>query len=366
MADKVNVCWVIGGYFQRKQLIQKISGSLANVKVINVQEETSGEDVLHMIKQSDEGIFNFDIQNKIIILNSMPVFKNTKQPGRMWTKVLNDCPSNVVVIFNNINKSSSVSLFKLAKKIGKVFEYDSKISESEAIEISEHFFEQDGKKVEPEDVNYFVGRIQDDKKIDSDLVHSNLMKLSAYVGKNKAVTRDDIYAAIPNNTKFVIWDWFDLMDRRNFHSLIVQIDELKKKEKPSNIVASSLPVLRWRFKLVLLAKEQKIISKDSRKVIEELSKMQKLNKDGELRQLYSDYSIRGVLYGKPGDTPPIDVYTRGQLISILKLIDNFMIKNRYGANECQSEMMLEILFMFVCGHGDLSIIKDVRQYLIER
>ena len=156
------------------------------------------------------------------------------------------------------------------------------------------------------------------------------------------------------------------MDKKDFHSLVVLLKELKANDKISNILASSMPVLRWRYKLLLLVKEHQIALKDSRKVIDKISQMQKRNKDGELKQLYSDYSIRGLLYGKAGSTPPIDLYTRGQLISILKLIDNFTLKSRYGANECQSEMMLQILFMFICGHGDLSIIKDIRQYLIER
>lgn len=366
MADKVNVCWLMGGYFQRKQLIQKIHESLADAVTVNVSEETSGEEVLGLIQRSDEGIFDTESSNKVIILRSLPKFKSTKQPGRLWKSVLNDVPPNVVVVFDNINKSESAALFKFVKQIGKVFEYDTKISRSEAIEMSEHFFEQEEKKITPENMAYLVDRVQDDKKVDSDLVFSNLMKLLVYIGKAKEVTKDDISSAVVNNTKFVVWDWFELMDKRDFHSLVVQINELKTKEKFSNLVASSLPVIRWRYKLLLMVKEQKMISKDSRKVIEELSKLKKRNKEGELKQLYSDYSIRGLLYGSAGSTPPIDLYTRGQLISILKLIDNFILKNRYGATECQSELMLEMLFMFICGHGDLSIIKDVRQYLIER
>lgn len=366
MADKVNVCWVLGGHFQRKRLIKKISDSIANAKVVNIQEGTSGEAILDMINRSDEGIFNTDVQNKIIILKDLPDFKSTKQPGKLWSKVLKDCPYNIVVIFNDIPKSSSVSLFKLVKNIGKIFDYDNNISNSEAIEMAEFFFEEEGKKIEPEDISFLIDRIQNDKKVDSDLVYSNLMKLSAYVGKNKSVTREDISNAIPNITKFVIWDWFDLMDSKDFHSLIVNVSQLKSTENISNLLASALPVVRWRFKLLLMVKEQKMISKDSRKVIMELSELKKRNKDGELKQLYSDFSIRGLLYGKSGGVPPIDLYTRGQLISILKLIDNFILKSRYGANECQSELMLEMLFMFICSHGDLSIIKDVRQYLIER
>lgn len=366
MSDKVNVCWVLGGYFQRKQLIQKISDSIDNAKIIKVSEEASGEEVLNTIKKSDESIFNFDPQNKIIILKCVPAFKSTKQPGRMWSKVLQSCPDNVVVVFDDVSKTESVSLFKLVKKIGKVFEYDSKISHSEAIEMSEFFMEEQDKKIEPEDISFFVDRIQDDNKIESDLVYSNLLKLSAYIGKAKKVTKDDIVNAVPKNTKFVVWDWFDLMDKKDFHSLVVLINDLKNSDKLSNILSSSMPVLRWRYKLLLLVKEHQIVLKDSRKVIDKISEMQKRNKDGELKQFYSDYSIRGLLYGKAGSTPPVDLYTRGQLISILKLIDNFTLKSRYGANECQSEMMLQMLFMFVCNHGDLSIIKDVRQYLIER
>lgn len=356
----------MGAYFQRQQLIQKISDSVSEAKIINISEDTSGEDVLDIIKTSDEGIFNTDSQNKIIILGTIPKFKNTKQPGRLWSKTLKECPPNIVLVFNDILKTESTSLFKLVKKIGKVFECDVKISNSEAIEMAQCFFEKDEKKIEPEDIAYFVSRIQNDNKVDSDLVYSNLIKLNAYIGKKKQIEREDITESIPNNSKFVIWDWFDFMDKKDFHSLMVEISQLKTSEKMSNLLSSALPVLRWRFKLLLMVKEQKILSKDSRKVISELSQLKKTNKDGELKQFYSDYSIRGSLYGQAGGVPPIDLYTRGQLISILKLIDNFILKSRYGANECQSELMLEMLFMFICGHGDLSIIKDIRQYLIER
>jgi len=366
MSDKVNVCWLIGGYFQRKQLIKSIHESIANAATINVSEETSGEEVLSIIQRSDEGIFDTESSNKVIIIRSLPEFKKTKQPTKLWKSVLENCPSNIVVIFDNVNKSESPTLFKFVKKIGKVFECDVKISRSEAIETVEHFFEQEEKKITPENMAYLVDRVKDDKKLDADLIYSNLIKLLAYMGKSKEVTKEDITLTISNNTKFVIWDWFELMDKKDFHSLVVDINSIKNKEKLSNVVASSLPVIRWRYKLLLMVKEQQMIFKDSRKVIEELSSLKKKDKDGELKQAYSDYSIRGLLYGTASSTPPIDLYTRGQLMSILKLIDNFILKNRYGATECQSELMLEMLFMFICRHGDLSIIKDVRQYLIER
>lgn len=366
MADKVNVCWLFGGYFQRQQVIDKIVQSLTEAKVVRIPEEASGEDVSDLLKRSDEGIFNDEVQNKVVILSHIPSFKSVKQSGRLWSKLVKECPENIILVFNNIPKTESSSLFKLVKKIGKVFDYNDKISTSEAIEISEHYLKQEGKKIDPEYIKLFIDRIKDDKKIESDLVYSSLIKLCAYLGKDKTITQEHILNAVNKNTKFVVWDWFELMDKKDFHSLMVNMSELKKNEKISNILSSLLPVLRWRFKLILLTKEQKIISKDSNKVLKELAKIKKANKNGELKQAYSDYSIRGLLFGKPGVTAPIDTYTRGQLISMLKLIDNFILKTRYGANECQSEMMLEVLFMFVCQHNDVSVIKDIRKYLIER
>lgn len=366
--DKVNVCWILGGFFQRKKLIDSIANQISNAETVYMPEDATGEEVQRLLRSSDEGIFDVEEGNRIVVLGHLPTFSNTKQPGRLWSKILSDCPSNCVVVFNNVSKYESSSLFKLVKKIGKVFEYDHKISTSDAITFAESYIEEDGKKINSSLLPSIVDRIKEDKKVDSDLLYINLVKLSGYLGSDKEVTKEDIFKVVNKNVKFTIWDWFDLVDKKDYTQLMIEFIDLKTKEKPSQIIAAVLPVFRWRFKLMLLVKSYKDSLKDSNKVLKAMSGMKKITKkenEEEFPPLYSDFTIRGILYGRPSGVPPVEVFNKVQLVSILRLIDGFLLKTRDGATEVQSELMLQTLFMFICGKGDTETIKNLRNYLID-
>lgn len=368
MSDRINVCWLVGGYFQRKNLIDTIISQVSSPTVVYMPETATGEEVQKILKESGEGIFGMEEGNKVIILGHLPKFKNTKQPGRLWAKILSECPDNCIVLFNNVNKYDSTSLFKLVKKIGKVFEYETKVDSSDAIAMVENFFETEEKKVDPKLFAMIVDRLKEDKKIDSDLLHINLHKLILYVGKAKTVTKEDISKAVSKSSKFVIWDWFDLIDKRDYNSLMLEYKELKQKEKPSEIINSTLPVFRWRFNLMLLVKDYRDKLKDSHKVLSAMKDMKKTTKkdaEDEYPPLYSDFVVRGILYGKPSGHPPVDVFTKGQLITILKLIDSFMLSNRWGKTEEQCDMMMQTLLLFICNKADPEVIKNLRNYLVD-
>ena len=119
---------------------------------------------------------------------------------------------------------------------------------------------------------------------------------------------------------------------------------------------------------MLLVKSYKDGLKDSNKVLKAMSGMKKITKkenEEEFPPLYSDFTVRGILYGKPSGIPPVEVFNKVQLVSILRLIDGFLLKTRDGATELQSELMLQTLFMFICGKGDTDTIKNLRNYLID-
>ena len=368
MSDRINVCWLIGGYSQRKNLIDNIVSQVSNPNVIYMPDSATGEEVQRILKESGEGIFGMEDGNKVIILGHLLKFKNTKQPGRLWSKILSECPDNCIVLFNNVNKYDSTSLFKLVKKIGKVFEYENKVDVSDAISMTESFFESEEKKIDSTLNALIVDRLKEEKKIDSDLLHINLQKLILYVGRAKTITKEDIVRAVSKNSKFVIWDWFDLIDKKDYNSLMLEYKDLKQKEKPSEIINSTLPVFRWRFNLMLLVKDYKDRLKDSQKVLSAMKNMKKTTKkdsEEEYAPLYSDFVVRGILYGKPSGHPPVDVFTKGQLITILKLIDGFMLSNRWGKTEEQCDMMMQTLLMFICNKTEPEVIKNLRNYLVD-
>jgi len=356
MTGQANICWVIGGYFQRKDIISSILQKVGNPPA-------------HIYDDVDMGSFQEEVcevsmfdDNKVVIINNWPRYDGTKNKfNKVFLSTLKSISPNCVLIINNIS-SQSKKIFEYINSYGKVYKFETNISNNQASAFLEKFFKQHQKSISSQEINSILLSFgQGVYQFNVDQVYLVAQKILHFIGDRKVIKEFDILKTCNNNNEFVIWSLFSCFDNKDYISVSqlmknLFIDDILKSIE--NLIQSSL----WRYKAILLAKEainNGISKKDVIFKIQQLSKIQQESsglqsstvaefKNEKKVPIYSEKILKNLIEGNYYNKAAIEQYSRKQIFDIVRVLQSFLNKIRKGISEKKAKIILNDIFMLIC------------------
>jgi hypothetical protein len=183
----------------------------------------------------------------------------------------------------------------------------------------------------------------DINKIDSII---NLAKnILTYNGdRKKILTKEDVIKCLPKNSKFLIWDIFIHLDKKEFLNCSKLLNNYLLTDSPSAVANSLFFVLLRRYKLIYLIKNLLNNNVGNKECSQKIKELKKINKESEEKQIYSDYEINKILY----DEKLLSTYSEIELLKILKGIYELGMKIRYCSEDIDYINSLHSIFMLIC------------------
>ena len=377
---KVNVCFLKGNLFQRKEILQKIKNSFETFE-LSIYDKSSS------YKYVEQKILEYSCfsENRIIILNELPSSSQTRTTVlNHLKKLLLIIPSDCLLILNNLDISSK-SFLSVVNKIGKVFEFDQIIDREAAKKYIFKYFKDKDKKIEIKNVDIIVESISfGDKKIDLDKLFLLLDKMNQYVGRKKDIKKEDVIAVCSHSNDFIIWDLFNKLDEKNIcRSLLLVNNVVSVIEKIEEEVSRIINLMLWRYKLLLYSKGYAVKNVKIEEISQNISNLNKLerkgkdfriitnkkkDKEGNVIHAYSKKNIESLFRSYYGRKPTIQCYTEDELLLINYTLYQSLLKIRSGCTISEIVILLELICMVICGKiknlSHLDILKNKNTLLI--
>tara|TARA_Y100000310_G_C20700031_1_gene828892 strand:- start:1489 stop:2655 length:1167 start_codon:yes stop_codon:yes gene_type:complete len=368
-SKNVQVCWVTGGLIKRQSVIEKIKKQIGVYDLFVFGAEDTYKTVDHAIRT----LSMFDDRKKLVIVNDFPVFKSTRPTAiKNLVKTLYNVPPNCIVILNNI--STKVENFvKCIKEVGKIYNFPQNIELAEAYSVVISEMSNKDKVIKQEDVELLVSSIAPrygrNRTVDIDRLFMLMYKLLSYVGDRKVIKHDDVLSIYSDHAELITWELFDLLDAKEYAKSISMLQKhLSKAIRPEEEMAGLLHALIWRYRQLVFIKEGASKKWTEKQIVKEIQKIPKLkrvsvadgggpgismrlkaelNKKGSATPLYSEkgveYNIRGW-----GSRPTLACYSRKELLTILKVLEESLLKIRSTDSEIEKIMCFDAIFMTIC------------------
>jgi DNA polymerase III delta subunit len=377
--DNVKVCWVTGSHFQRKDTISQIKEMMGGEK--NIESLVCDEWAAEKIETETLATGLFDSGKvKIFILKEIPPFFSTNdKDNKKWIDFLSKISDKRLIIIDNVSSTSKPTIYKAVKKIGKVIEFPEYLKRQEAVSMIMDTASVYNKVIDMPEAELLVDAIGEEAKkgYNMDRLFMALKKIKIYMEpRRKEISKEDIYAMIPMKSEFIIWNLFKALDQRNFSlSLKLLYDAIGQASSAKKGVEGIMPLFSWRYNLLFLLKEAKAKKQTDQEIIESIKSIVKVKKDGsglyatlsqELTKenkpqpVYTDSVVRNALQGFYGKTPDVELYSRRELLKIMKCIDECQYMVRASSDEVECRMMGENLLMTVCDVLDETTLTGLR------
>ena len=340
--SEVNVCWIEGNYHYREDIIKKIVNKLDNPKIIRVNN-LDGINAIHSMLCFED----FFVNKKVVILNEMLRFyENSQKNNTKWKKIIQNITKNNILIFNNISNTKYKSIFNCVKKYGKVFEGSLYLKKSDMGDYVNNILSDFDKTIDEnvfEQIHHCF--VNAEKGILTDSIYLTLKKICHYMGgKNKVIKQEHILPFILDSEEFVSWNMFDALDSFNYDKCLKFFSDMQRNKSITNAIEEFMPLLAWRYRLLLVLKDEQAVEKSNSKIIEKIQKIS--NKEGD-KPLYSDRVIKSFLEGRFNSESPLKFYSRKELYNINKYIHEAMLIFRYDNNSINKKFAFEMLLMMI-------------------
>ncbi|MCQ1530879.1 DNA polymerase III subunit delta [Lutispora saccharofermentans] len=154
---------------------------------------------------------------------------------------ISELPDTACLVFVNYAEADRrKKLYKDINKIGKIYEFG-KISKSDLVQWIKGHFTRAGKEIKPMDLEYFAANTGYlDKNSDMNLYHvqNEINKALAYIGQDKAVTKEHLEKLFPKSLENDIFKLIDACWEKNISkSLKIYNDMLLCGESSFSILA---------------------------------------------------------------------------------------------------------------------------------
>jgi len=374
-----NIFYVGGSFHFRKTAIKKILDGISeyDLFVCESKEEplakyASKVHYCDLLSENTE-------RKKVIIFKQIPDGKTAKKTNTEFIKMLDSVTQDCIVIIDNMSKRKK-TIFNHLKKVGVIWDFDRYLDTPEATKWILDRLEKYKKTISSKAVEYIIQSVGKEFKsgVDVDRLYMFVLKLVSYMGRKKEIDDSEVYRVVDRFDGDVFEDISAALAAKNFtkcHILLYRIMSGNKTEKFFKIVH----LLRWKFRLLLLIKDQMHHGKTAQEVIKELQdNFHKFKKTGA--NLQSSYEVEI----EKGEPKPY--YTSGALTYAAKgfwgnapEVDNYSRKDLYKAVDCLHEILLcirdrradknEIMnlmnhfFMTMCDLGDYKGMKKNRSLI---
>lgn len=375
MADKnVRVCWASGSYFGRRKILDRIKALIGECDTY-VYDDISGEYFESQVLSSC--LFG---DKKIIILKTLPKFdgSSTKSTSRL-KKALSGVAEDCVVIIDGVEPSTHKTIYDHVKSIGRVYDSPQYLKGGEATSFVANILEEYKKIAGEGCVDLIIDATGEtgSKGVDTDRLFMNIKQLCSYIGKAKVIEKSDILSVLGRNTDFIIWNLFSALDRRDFEQCMkLFYNSLSLSGKPEEAINQILYMVSWRYRLILFLKEQKNLGRSTEEILESVKGIKKtkregsglystfeydLDAEGKTKSVYTEKASKDALLGFFGNTPVINLYAVSDIYHILKCVSHCLFRMRSGSSDAENIMLVNNLFMTVCGVFDSSVLCSVRR-----
>lgn len=375
-SDNVRVCWLAGSYFRRRQALDYIKSQFGDCDIHVYEGNISGE---YFETQALSSLL-FD-GKRIIILKELPKFDGSAATStNKMKKVLSSIPDGCLVIIDGVETSKSSAIADLVKKIGRLHEYPKYLKNGDAISWVSEYAEKKGKQFEEGCEQLVVNAMGEvySHGVDIDKLYLCTQKLFDYLGSTKKVTQADVFAVLGNNRDFIIWKLFDSLDKRDFKGCMKHLNNAIALEKsPKDALPQILHMITWRYRLLMFLKESSRLGKKHEEILSDLKSLKKIKRQGsdiysefeydtddkgKPKEVYGEKVAKNALSGLFGSTPAVDMYRMPEIYNILKSVSYCLFRMRNSSNESEMMMLLNGLFMTICGVLDPRSLENLRKY----
>ena len=363
--DKIKVCWITGSYHHGREIIQKIKQSLVDVSVESYSDGLSAEYIEMQILGA--GLFP---EKRLIVLKELPSYSGSKSNER-WKKLFSEIPDDCTIVVDRVPAASRRVIYKHVKEIGKVFDLPMYIKGADASVYIETEFIRHGKGISNDAITLFIQKMgeQSSDGLSVDDVYMYIKQICYYVGKRKKnISIEDIDVVVPVSHSAIIWSIFTALDKRDFCECQKLFYHFCKSSSNLEAVSQICNMMLWRYRLLLLIKEQKIKKISDVEIIKNILGLHKLSKDGVGNQsvyatdgsAYTENIVNNAVKGFYSQPPPTDFYTRTELFKFVKIIHECNLKLRTAESEIEYLLTMDNLLMFICGIAEEDTLTKMR------
>lgn len=341
-----------GNWHQRSFVIDKIRQSIeAEWTVI---DSTCSYAFLEQSLQQ-ESCF---AQRRVVLVNGVPKFDFTRATFvNKITKLLDDVPSDCLLVLNNISISAKKFLDKV-KKLGKVITYPEEATLSEASKLISKWLSSAQIKIKENLLNEFLKNTFTDRdKISVDELYINFKKLLCIGGKEDIKEEEVLYVA-QHDRNFLVWNLIDILDKQDIQSALSLISSMSAQvNNVESEVVQVLHVLMWKYKLLLYIMECEGNINEIKSKVGQLKKIERKGSKYNIHFLLPDpektvYSSNMVQYTAKSYSFSNSIFKKislEQLYSINNMIRSVLSTIRSTKIEGFALVYLELICMYICG-----------------
>lgn len=375
MAKSSQVCWISGSIHHRKLTLNKLKGQFAGYDVLRM-----GGDVSYAYFENQVYSSSCFSDKRLLIVDSLPQPSGTKQTMlKNIKKMLENMPTDLVIVFDGIDPKDEKALFEHVKSIGHVFHTPDLVESNQSVAWTIDQFAAADKNITEKEARLFSATCGFDpsvKGLSGDILRLGIRKICSFIGRRKNVTESDVIINIFPSEEFVIWSIFDAMDSRDLvtchNSFLKLVDEGDGDISSAVHLLFNLSLPRYRMLLFLkesIAKGQKVGEATA-----DCLSLKKLKATGTnfniviqpeqtengVKSAYSEYAIKAALHGSYGKKPPIEIYSRRDLVRIFNCLTQSMAELRLRSGEHNLLLLVDVLFMTICGNVDDTLLDKIR------
>lgn len=373
-----NVYWLSGNIKQRRPALDAIFKEHEGAEKMRFDEQVSYSYIEHCILSSS--CFS---DRRLFIIDAVPTFGTTK-PTMLnhLKKLLQAIQPDTTVVFNGISPSDEQALFKIVGEVkAEVKDFPTTLDRRDATQWVMSQVSSHGNNITEEDASLLVEIAGYDpylKGIGVDQLNLSIIKLTAYIGRRKNITRDDIVITAYPSEEFVVWRVLDALDSKNlescqkaFHAMTSEADSVRSAAE--QLIAITMP----RFRMMLFLKEGLAKNMTKSQLAAELGSFTKLKQTGKdykmklepdlaesgsPKQAFSPQYVMGTMDGFRGNQPLLDKYSRKDIYRIIGCLQDCAVEVRARTGDAGINLVIDTLFLTVCTNADEEHLKAVRRF----
>jgi hypothetical protein len=334
--------WIDGPFSETKEIVKNLSSGFESILKVNIY--SSFDNVESFIYQED--CFS---SNRLVIFKDIP--DNKTNNSNKLKKITDNLPETCSIVFENLTGEGVKSLQNhvLKNKKSKNFYVEKLLTKENARFYVIDKFSQRGKAITEDIADKMVlinGFDAHEKGINADILYLLVEKISQYAGKRKNIEEKDILINSFPSDSFEEFSILEALDSKDPTYIYNQMNRFFEKGETGLVIANKfLTIGLWRYKMLLLIKEGNAFFADKQKTKEELLKFNKLsdkgnghniityvdlNDNGETKRLYNDFFLSKSIFGAYNVKAYADLYTRKDLVRIIKSFYNAIEQIRSG------------------------------------
>lgn len=361
---KINVAWICGSYFISHDILTKILNKYHDAEIISIDAENTFQDLY--ISLATKSMF---YACKLVIIKDMP--EATDAEKKRLISLLDKLPHSVLCVFYMLDSTKHRSLYKVAEKIGKVYENIEKVNVHEASAYIEQRFKLYKKTIENEALEIFLNNLQlvdNGKCVGTDNIEQYIRKINIFIGEKDCVSVDDVVINSQSCDNYIVWNLLRELDSKKYEHALNMFSESSRTNKSAvGALHEMLNILLWKYRMLLCLKDC---------MASGLSQQESIQKTSQIRKIvYEGVGLSSVASGATAQTgankgsaltiwsahvcnqacnsvynkkPQIECYSRKELYVILECLNDCMYLTRTCELESEAILIADIIIGTIC------------------